>query len=209
MRRRSETRQRLLHAAAELFESSGTISQRIEEICARAGFTRGAFYSNFGGVDQLYLALHEEQAARVWERLHAAIAAQLTADGREATLDDAVRVLLDALPSDREWFSLRSVLLARATADPAFATRMTILDDPVARALGERLGALAAVHGRVPVVDAPVLAKAVVAAHVGTVSQWPVDADAAVTQYLTVAAVLRGLTAEAGDATAAADAPSR
>jgi AcrR family transcriptional regulator len=196
VRRRSETRRRLLAAAATLFESSGTISQRVEDICAQAGFTRGAFYSNFAGVDQLYLALHEEQAARVWERLHLALEAQVQEHDRGETLDDAVHALLDALPSSREWFSLRSVLLARAAADPVFAERMMIDDGRVASGLGERFVAFVEVHGRVPVVEASVLAKAVVAAHVGTVSQWPVDTDAAFTQRVTIAAVLRGLTVE-------------
>ncbi|PPF38122.1 hypothetical protein C5B93_06795 [Rathayibacter sp. AY1A2] len=197
VRRRSETRRRLLAAAAELFESTGTIGQRVEDICAQAGFTRGAFYSNFAGVDQLFLALHEEQAARVWGSLQEALDVQLQEEHRAATLDGAVRSLLDALPSSREWFSLRSVLLARAAADPEFAERMMIDDDRVSRELGERFAALAAVHGRVPAVESAVLAKAVVAAHVGSVSQWPVDTSAELTQRLVVAAVIRGLTVEA------------
>lgn len=196
VRRRSETRRRLLAAAAVLFETSGTIGQSVEDICARAGFTRGAFYSNFTSVDQLYLALHEEQAAKVWERLHHALDAQLTGESQAATLDDAVGFLLDSLPDSREWFSLRSVLLARAAADPAFAARMTLDDGRVGRELGDRFVALAAVHHRVPVVDAAVLAKAVVAAHVGAVSQAPVDACGALTQRLTIAAVIRGLTVD-------------
>ena len=199
VRRRSETRRRLSAAAASLFETSGTISQSVEDICARAGFTRGAFYSNFTSVDQLYLALHEEQAARVWVRLQGALDAQLAEDTRAATLDDAVGFLLDALPDSREWFSLRSVLLARAAADPEFAARMTMDDGHVARELGDRFVALAAVHDRVPVVDAAVLAKAVVAAHVGAVSQSPVDVSGTLTQRLTVTAVIRGLTVDSAD----------
>lgn len=203
VRRRSETRKRLLAAAATLFEASGTISQSVEDICARAGFTRGAFYSNFTGVDQLYLALHEEQAARVWARLQSALDAQLAEGTREATLDAAVSFLLEALPDSREWFSLRSVLLARAAADPEFAARMTMDDAHVARELGDRFVALAAVHNRVPVVDAAVLAKAVVAAHVGAVSQSPVDVSATDTQRLTVAAVIRGLTVDSAASSSA------
>lgn len=196
MRRRGETRRRLLEAAAVLFESTGTISQSVEGICARAGFTRGAFYSNFTGVDQLYLALHEEQAARVWERLHHALDTQLAEERPAATLDETVGLLLDALPDSRDWFSLRSVLLARAAVDPKFAARMVLDDDQVGRELGDRFIALAAVHHRVPVVDAAVLAKAIVAAHVGAVSQAPVDVSGALTQRLTVAAVIRGLTVD-------------
>lgn len=194
VRRRSETRRRLLSAAATLFEATGTITQSVEEICSRAGFTRGAFYSNFSSVDQLYLALHQEQAAIVWERLHAALDKQLAEPGREATLDDAVGQLLGSLPAGREWFSLRAVLLAKAAADTSFAESMMIDDEHVADELGSRFIALAAAHRRVPVVEPSLLAKAVVAAHVGAVSQAPVDVDPTRTQRAAVAGVIRGLT---------------
>ncbi|MFT2753607.1 TetR family transcriptional regulator [Clavibacter sp. Sh2088] len=196
VRRRSETRRRLLSAAAALFEESGRIGQRVEDICARAGFTRGAFYSNFTSVDEVYLALHEEQAAIVWGLLRDALDTQLTADSRTVSLDGAVQGLLGALPASRDWFSLRSVLLARAAADPAFAAEMMMDDAGIASELGDRFIALAAVHGRVPDVDPAVLAKAVVAAHIGALSQSPIDADAARTQWTAVAAVIRGLTSE-------------
>ena len=194
VRRRSETRRRLLSAAAALFETTGTISQSVEDICSRAGFTRGAFYSNFSSVDQLYLALHQEQAAIVWQRLHGALDSQATEAGREETLDDAVGRLLASLPASGEWFSLRAVLLAKAAADVSFAASMMIDDEHVAHELGGRFIALAAAHGRVPVVEPALLAKAVVAAHVGAMSQAPVDVDPTRTQRAVVAGVIRGLT---------------
>ena len=196
VRRRTDTRRRLLAAAADLFEASGTIGQSVEALCARAGFTRGAFYSNFTSVDQLYLALHEEQAGRVWHRLWAALEAQTSGEGRQDSLEKAVGHLLDSLPDSREWFSLRSVLLARAAADPDFADTMRIDDGAVAAQLGARFIALAAVHGREPVVEPALLAKAVVAAHVGAVGQAAVDPDGVRTQVVAVTAVIRGLTVE-------------
>ncbi|MDQ1129780.1 TetR/AcrR family transcriptional regulator [Microbacterium sp. SORGH_AS_0888] len=199
LRRRSETRRRLLAAAAELFDERGTISQSVEEISTRAGYTRGAFYSNFATVDELYLALHQEQSAAVWTRLHHAIDVEVSADAADTTLDEAVAHLLDSLPGDREWFSLRTVLLAKAAADPAFAEALSIDRGEVAGELGERLVAFARAHGRDPVVDASVLAKAVVAAHVGAVGLSPVDADAARTRRTVVAAVIRGLTDVSGE----------
>ena len=201
VRRRSETRRRLLSAAATLFDTTGTISQSVEEICSRAGFTRGAFYSNFSSVDQLYLALHQEQAAVVWERLHAALDVQSAESGQETTLDDAVGELLASLPAGREWFSLRAVLLARAAADASFAESMMIDDETVAAALGGRFIALAAAYGRAPIVEPALLAKAVVAAHVGALSQAPVDADPIRTQRVAVAGVIRGLTVSETDPT--------
>jgi AcrR family transcriptional regulator len=52
-RRRSETQDRLLAAAVPLFAERGISASTVELICERAGFTRGAFYSNFESKDDL------------------------------------------------------------------------------------------------------------------------------------------------------------
>ncbi|WP_213816652.1 TetR/AcrR family transcriptional regulator [Glaciihabitans sp. dw_435] len=197
LRRRSETRRRLLAAAAELFDEQGTIRQSVETICTRAGYTRGAFYSNFGSVDDLYLALHHEQAAGVWERLLVALDTQLDSSTRDDSLDGGVERLLEALPPEREWYALRAVLLARASADTAFAQGMQLDQNPFVDELGLRFQVLAAAHGRVPIVDTALFAKAIVAAHTGAVGQAAVDSDASRTQLAAVAGVIRGLTAPA------------
>lgn len=57
---RAETRQRLLEAAATAFGAKGISAATIEDICAEAGFSRGAFYSNFKAKDELVLELLEE-----------------------------------------------------------------------------------------------------------------------------------------------------
>lgn len=55
--RREQTRARLLDAAHEVFSEVGMDAASVEAICDRAGFTRGAFYSNFETKDELFLAL--------------------------------------------------------------------------------------------------------------------------------------------------------
>ncbi len=55
--RRARTRARLLDAAHEVFAEVGMDAASVEMICERAGFTRGAFYSNFESKDELFLAL--------------------------------------------------------------------------------------------------------------------------------------------------------
>jgi len=55
--RREQTRARLLDAAHEVFSEVGMDAASVEVICERAGFTRGAFYSNFESKDELFLAL--------------------------------------------------------------------------------------------------------------------------------------------------------
>src|SRR5690606_23191093 len=61
-RRRETTRRRLLDAAAQVFAEVGLDAASVEAVCDRAGFTRGAFYSNFETKDQLFLELAREVA---------------------------------------------------------------------------------------------------------------------------------------------------
>ena len=58
--RREATRQRLLQAAMGEFARHGIDATSVEQISEAAGFTRGAFYSNFEDKDALILALLEE-----------------------------------------------------------------------------------------------------------------------------------------------------
>src|SRR6201987_1486192 len=64
---RDDTRDKLFEAAARVFEDQGIGSASIEAIAAAAGFTRGAFYSNFDSKDELIIAMledHVEQSIR-------------------------------------------------------------------------------------------------------------------------------------------------
>ncbi|HEY1739093.1 MAG TPA: TetR/AcrR family transcriptional regulator [Acidimicrobiia bacterium] len=54
---RAETRTRLLDAALTVFSERGIAGATVEEITEAAGFTRGAFYSNFVDKNDLVLAL--------------------------------------------------------------------------------------------------------------------------------------------------------
>lgn len=62
-RSRENTRARLLDAAHEVFGEVGLDAASVEAVCERAGFTRGAFYSNFESKDDLFLALVERSSS--------------------------------------------------------------------------------------------------------------------------------------------------
>jgi AcrR family transcriptional regulator len=70
--KQAETRGRLLDAAEKVFLRRGLQGSSVEEIAAEAGFTRGAFYSNFKSKDELFVELLH---ARVYDR-YAELAAQ-------------------------------------------------------------------------------------------------------------------------------------
>ena len=63
-KRRPETRRRLLDAALAVFAEKGFNGARIEDVCAAAGYTRGAFYSNVATKEELFFALCDDHAAR-------------------------------------------------------------------------------------------------------------------------------------------------
>lgn len=55
--RRAQTRERLMTAARAVFAEHSVEGASVEEICEAAGFTRGAFYSNFSDRSELVLAM--------------------------------------------------------------------------------------------------------------------------------------------------------
>ena len=64
---RDDTCDKLFEAAARVFEEQGIGGASIEAIAAAAGFSRGAFYSNFKSKEELIIAMledHVEQSIR-------------------------------------------------------------------------------------------------------------------------------------------------
>ncbi|GGP27908.1 TetR/AcrR family transcriptional regulator [Silvimonas amylolytica] len=54
---RDQTRQRLLESAQKLIASKGLAASSVEDITEAAGYTRGAFYSNFDSKNDLFIEL--------------------------------------------------------------------------------------------------------------------------------------------------------
>jgi AcrR family transcriptional regulator len=67
---RDDTREKLFEAAARVFEEQGIGGASIEAIAAAAGFTRGAFYSNFKSRDELIIAMLENHVEQSIRRIH-------------------------------------------------------------------------------------------------------------------------------------------
>jgi AcrR family transcriptional regulator len=62
----AQTRAALLQAGAEVFVERGFAGSSVEAIAARAGFTRGAFYSNFASKEELFAELLQERVYSVY-----------------------------------------------------------------------------------------------------------------------------------------------
>src|SRR5882757_2492627 len=67
---RDDTRDKLFEAAARVFEEQGIGGASIETLAAAAGFSRGAFYSNFKSKDELIIAMLEDHVEQSIRRIH-------------------------------------------------------------------------------------------------------------------------------------------
>lgn len=129
--RRQETRARLLDAAAEVFTTEGLQGAAVESVCSRAGFTRGAFYSNFSNKEELFLALLEREYEERTQFLQAR-AAELVPllSGRECLLtpeDAACYVTSFFAPTGSEatWFALETEFMLLALREPTNSRGLT------------------------------------------------------------------------------------
>ena len=155
-RSRENTRARLLEAAHEVFAEVGLDAASVEAICERAGFTRGAFYSNFESKDELFLALitrlSEDKLDEVSVRVR-------RLSGTDSPLD-LVRQIADMSLAERMEPQLLSEVRTQALRDPrlaeaflAWRAQMLGRIETIVRDVSE----LHALPLRMPVADAAVL----------------------------------------------------
>ncbi len=128
-RRRENTRTRLMDAAAQMFAEEGIDASSVEAICERAGFTRGAFYSNFASKEELFLALCERSAdttlSAVRERIESLEVRGLDADMEVRNL---VQEVLEVAGHDRLDVLLGAEIRVQALRNADFAEAYLALD---------------------------------------------------------------------------------
>lgn len=173
-RRRTETRRRLLTAAYEVFAEQGFGHASVERICERAGFTRGAFYSNFRSLDELFLAIWEQRSAAMLGDVRAALH-RITADGVR-DVHDAVARLESAVPLDEAWYRISAEFTAHALRTAGLRRVMAAREDAIVAALVPTVLDALARLGRT-VADPEALGQAIVAVHDGTTVQILMEPD--------------------------------
>lgn len=124
--RRLATRARLLSAATAEFVERGFAAASIEHIAERAGFTRGAFYSNFDSKEQLFAEAMDDCRRALLADLEVHLTATALPIETPDSLDPvgmqaAVEHILRGLPRDASWYVLDIEADLLAARDPAFA----------------------------------------------------------------------------------------
>lgn len=118
--KQAATRAALLDGAADTFTRVGYEAATVDGITEAAGFSRGAFYSNFESKEELFLTLIN---SRIKKNLHEIAAAFQ----QGATAADRIRSggnFLDSLVAqDRQWCLLYMEFWGKAVRDPKLRRR--------------------------------------------------------------------------------------
>jgi len=112
---RSETRERILQAALDVFSARGIAATSVNDVAAAAGLTKGAVYSSFASKDELVLAMMEEHAL---QRLNAALAGFEETTDVHAAIGKVGTVLINAIHTDAAWHRLLAEYFALSYRDP-------------------------------------------------------------------------------------------
>ncbi|MGW1797669.1 TetR/AcrR family transcriptional regulator [Streptomyces sp. NPDC001984] len=173
-RRRGQTRARLLDAAFTVFAAKGFGRVSIEEVCEAAGFSRGAFYSNFATLDELFFALYRERADLIAEQVTEAF----SLDGPDLDVPASVDRVTDVLLLDVDWLLVKTDFLVHAARDQDVAQALLDHRARLRNAIADRLSR-AKGHTELPAVlgDVDGAAHAVVAAYDGVTTQLLLDRD--------------------------------
>jgi len=123
--RRAATRQRLLTAAAEIFAERGMHGATVENICEAAGFTRGAFYSNFADKEELFSALLRQKEEDLLAQIGQVISDDVPGPAGSDVIDQLVEKVLAAHPMDRETHLVHAEFALEAIRNPAAARELT------------------------------------------------------------------------------------
>ncbi|AJR18428.1 TetR family transcriptional regulator [Pimelobacter simplex] len=166
MRSRADTQQRLVAAAREVFAEDGIRGASVSAICARAGFTRGAFYSNHASKEELFLELYRDETEAQIGRLRAAVADVLGSAEPAADPVALTRRLGHAVAAtfrrDPVWFRLAAEFEVHGLDQPHVREATAHIDGEVRRAVEEVVAGVLATAGITASLPAPEIADAMI-----------------------------------------------
>ncbi|MFP3613129.1 helix-turn-helix domain-containing protein [Paraburkholderia sp. SIMBA_050] len=189
---RLQTRADLLAAAKRLFVEKGFGGTSLRDIAAEAGYTQGAFYSNFASKEDLFVELMRERS-----RTQVSDIGRTLSDP-SATADDilnALEVWARTLDAEPEWSVLGVEFKLQGRRNPVFATASQALLDAHRDGLAYCIGQIFARLEKVPPESPTVLAAAFMGLSQGLALQRSMLAEAPIGHMIMV--FLRSLLAAA------------
>jgi AcrR family transcriptional regulator len=134
----TDSRTRLLDAAAGVFAAKGYRAATVDEVVASAGLSKGTFYWNFKSKEDLFQTLLEE---RIDRPARALMEITRTAPAERPTASDVSAGLARLITGERETLMLLQDYWAAATRDPRLARRYRARQAALREALAETLEA--------------------------------------------------------------------
>ncbi len=176
--KQAQTRERLLEAAERVFLRRGLQGSSVEEISAEAGFTRGAFYSNFESKEQLFVELLHTRVYDNYREM--ALEAQGRGGPPRERLRWGIERVRDVLASEEgRWLGrLWLECLAQAARDEEFRGLVTSFWSGNRALFASQIESVFEELGREPPLPANQIATAMIALDVGLAVQHLVDPDA-------------------------------
>jgi AcrR family transcriptional regulator len=120
---REQTMQRLLDAAQKVIAKKGLEGASVEDIAAAAGYSRGAFYSNFGSKSDLFIELLRRDHQRADAEFFALLDDTLPLDHIQARTRD----IYSKLYRDNECFISWTEARLLSARDPKFRAKLNAL----------------------------------------------------------------------------------
>jgi AcrR family transcriptional regulator len=173
----AQTRRALLDAAARVFVDRGFAGASVESIAHEAGFSSGAFYSNFESKEQLFGELLQE---RVYTRYREMADRAKAPSGERPTVRQVGEQLaaIQAAPEGRWLFRLWLELIAHAGRDERFGEIAGGFWRVNRKESAEAIAAAFAEAGTSPPLPAEHLASAMIALDIGLAIQHFADPEA-------------------------------
>lgn len=180
-RRRAHTRARLLDAALGVFAEQGLKRVTVDDLVGAAGFTRGAFYSNFSSIDEVFFAVFEQQSRLMLETVRERVDAIPASD---FSIEALAPVLEGLLPISRTWHLIQSefalLALRSEKAREVFVEHHRSLQGEMEELVGDVVARL----GRAPVLPLDQLTETVIGLYLHSLAQESLGAGSLDTRTL-------------------------
>ena len=158
---RQQTRHALINAAEQELLRVGIYEASIRRICITAGYTLGAFYSNFGNKDELLMEVLEIHTIRLFASLDELITSQIPEDPQ--TMAREIADWLKEVQTDQVLSNLALEFALYARHNEHFNAMYAANSERWRGRLSLSLGKLADCLGRKPVISLRQMALALMA----------------------------------------------
>jgi AcrR family transcriptional regulator len=121
--RREQTRQELVVAAEACFVTRGFHATSVDEVAERAGYTKGAVYSNFAAKEDLFFAVYERRV----ERVVTEVAPGLRQAGAQQALDWLATTTIERRDHNDGWLAVFSEFWGHVVRHPELRERFAAI----------------------------------------------------------------------------------